>query len=187
MMMSPWLRKLMLTIHLVLSIGWIGAVIAYLALDVAAVATSPTDTSRGALMAMEFLIRTVIVPLALASLVTGLVMSLGTQWGLIRHYWVVLSFVLTVLAVVVLIAHVPDVTALTRGEDMTSVGHSGGGHGGDQQRSGPAGDFLHAGGGLVVLLAVTVLNVYKPRGLTPYGWRKQYGARASQERVAPER
>jgi hypothetical protein len=113
--------------------------------------------------------------------VTGLVMSLGTQWGLIRHYWVVLSFVLTVLAVVVLIAHVPDVTALTRGEDMTSVGHSGGEHGGDQQRSGPAGDFLHAGGGLVVLLAVTALNVYKPRGLTPYGWRRQYGAPESRD------
>jgi uncharacterized membrane protein len=186
MTMSPWLRKLMLSIHLVLSIGWIGAVIAYLALDVAAVATPPTDTSRAALVAMELLIRTVIVPLAVASLVTGLVMALGTPWGLIRHYWVVFSLILTVLAVVVLVSHVPDVTALAHGEDMTSPAH-GGGHGGDQQRSGPAGDFLHAGGGLVVLLAVTVLNVFKPRGLTPYGWRKQYGSRTSRDRVAPER
>ena len=35
------------------------------------------------------------------------------------------------------------------------------------------GDLGHAVGGLVVLLVVTVLNVYKPQGLTPYGWRRQ--------------
>ena len=33
-------------------------------------------------------------------------------------------------------------------------------------------------GGLLVLLVITVLNVYKPRGLTPYGWRKQEESRA---------
>jgi len=32
-------------------------------------------------------------------------------------------------------------------------------------------------GGLVVLLVVTVLNVYKPQGLTPYGWRKHNESR----------
>jgi hypothetical protein len=35
------------------------------------------------------------------------------------------------------------------------------------------GDLFHPGVGLLLLLAVTVLNVYKPAGLTPYGWRKQ--------------
>jgi hypothetical protein len=35
------------------------------------------------------------------------------------------------------------------------------------------GDLLHPGLGLVVLLVIQVLNVYKPRGLTRYGWRKQ--------------
>ena len=38
--------------------------------------------------------------------------------------------------------------------------------------------LLHAGGGLLVLLATTVLGIYKPRGLTPYGWRKQQAQRA---------
>jgi len=179
--MGPPLRKLVLTIHLVISIGWIGAVIAYLALDVAAVATPPTDESRAALLAMGFLAPAVIVPLAIASLATGLVMSLGTPWGLFRHYWVVISLVLTVFAVAVLIGHLGDVTALARsGQDMTSAPHTA--HTGDQQGSGARGDFLHAGGGLVVLLAVTALNVYKPRGLTPYGWRRQYADRTQRTR-----
>src|SRR5205823_3537878 len=40
-------------------------------------------------------------------------------------------------------------------------------------RGGLGGDLFHPGVGLLVLLAITVLNVYKPAGLTPYGWRKQ--------------
>jgi hypothetical protein len=35
------------------------------------------------------------------------------------------------------------------------------------------GDLLHPGIGLVLLLVIQVLNLYKPRGVTPYGWRKQ--------------
>lgn len=38
--------------------------------------------------------------------------------------------------------------------------------------------LLHSAGGLVVLLMVPVLNVYKPQGLTPYGWRKLQESRA---------
>jgi hypothetical protein len=40
-------------------------------------------------------------------------------------------------------------------------------------RDGLNGELLHGGLGLLVLLIVQVLNVYKPRGVTPYGWRKQ--------------
>jgi nicotinamidase-related amidase len=41
------------------------------------------------------------------------------------------------------------------------------------------GDLGHAVGGVLVLLVITVLNVYKPRGLTPYGWRKQEESRTA--------
>jgi hypothetical protein len=37
---------------------------------------------------------------------------------------------------------------------------------------------VHAAGGLLVLLVPLVLSVYKPPGVTRYGWRKQYGQRA---------
>ena len=110
----------------------------------------------------------VIVPLALAALLTGLVMALGTPWGLFRHYWVLITFVLTVFATVILLLHMPTVSSLAdvaREADGATLG-------------GLGGDLLHAGGGLLVLLVITVLNVYKPRGLTPYGWRKQHERRA---------
>ena len=163
MTFGPGLRKLVLIVHLVLSIGWIGAVIAYLALDVAAV-NADADGARMSSMAMSLIGWWVIVPLAVSSLLTGLLMALGTPWGLFRHYWVLISFLLTTLAVVVLITHLADVSPMAQTARTP--------HAGSAERA-PRSDFLHAGGGLVVLLFVTALNVYKPRGLTPYGWRKQ--------------
>jgi len=163
MTMAPGLRKFALAAHLVFSVGWIGAVVAYLALGVSAVTNQDAQTVRAAWIAMELTIRRVIVPMALASLLTGLVIALGTKWGLFRHYWVLFSLVLTVFATTILVLHVPDVSSMAdvaRDAEAADLG-------------GLGGDLFHAGGGLLVLLVVQVLNVYKPHGLTPYGWRKQ--------------
>jgi hypothetical protein len=167
MTLTPGLRKFALTVHLTFSVGWIGAVIAYLGLGIAAVTSQDVQTVRAAWIAMELTGWYVIVPLALASLLTGLVMSLGTKWGLFRHYWVLFSLVLTILATVVLLLHMPTVSFLAdvaAEADDTSLG-------------GLGGDLLHPSVGLLVLLVIQALNVYKPRGMTPYGWRKQHEQR----------
>jgi hypothetical protein len=163
MTMTPRLRKFALTAHLTFSVGWIGAVIAYLALVVAAMTSRDSRTLQAVWIAMELIGWYVIVPLALAALLTGLVMALGTPWGLFRHYWVVLSLVLTILATIVLLVHmltVSDVTGRAAETPSAAVG-------------GLPGEFVHAGVGMLVLLVIQVLNMYKPRGMTPYGWRKQ--------------
>src|SRR5690606_33118186 len=114
------------------------AVAAYLALGVAAVTSREAGTVRAAWIAMEVTGWSVIVPLALAALLTGLVMSLGTPWGLFRHYWVVITLVLTLLATGVLLLHMPTVSSVAevaRAAGATDPG-------------GPGGDLIHAGGGL---------------------------------------
>ena len=161
--MTPAFRKLALTVHLALSVGWIGAVAVYLALGLSAVTSEDAQAIRAAWIAMELTGWFVIVPMALGSLVTGLVMALGTPWGLFRHYWVLITLVLTLFSTVVLLLHMPTVSSLAdvaREADGAALG-------------GLGGDLFHPGVGLLVLLVITVLNVYKPRGLTPYGWRKQ--------------
>jgi hypothetical protein len=166
-MMSPALRKFALTTHLTFSLGWTGAVLAYLALGVAAVTSRDTQTVRAAWIAMEVTGWYVIVPLGVASLLSGLVMALGTKWGLFRHYWVLFSLVLTIFAVAVLLLHMPDVSFLA------DVARGGDGAGFDRL----GGDLLHPGLGLVVLLVIQVMNVYKPRGMTPYGRHKRHARR----------
>jgi hypothetical protein len=169
--MAPRLRKFALSAHLTFSVGWIGAVLAYLALGVGAVTSEDVDTVRAAWTAMELTGWYVIVPLALASLITGLLMALGTKWGLFRHYWVLISFGLTVFATVILLLHMPTVSSVAdlaqeaEGATLDELG----------------GDLGHPGVGLVVLLAVQVLNLYKPPGMTRYGWRKQQEERRRHE------
>jgi hypothetical protein len=176
MTMSPGLRKFALAVHLTLSVGWVGAVAAYLALDISAATGREAQALRAAYLAMDTIARSVIVPLAVATILTGLVVSLGTTWGLFRHYWVLISFLLTVAATAVLlsetrvISYFGDIAAHpgTSAEDLRALGNTLG----------------HSIGGTVVLLVVLVLNVYKPRGMTRYGQRKERERRTER---APKR
>lgn len=166
-MMTPGLRKFALTVHITCSVGWIGAVVAFLALVIAAITSQDAPTLRATWIAMGLIGSYVIVPVALASLLTGLVISLGTKWGLLRHYWVLFSLALTILAVAVLLGNMQTVSffaGVAAEMDSADVG---------ELRGGLGSELLHAGVGLLVLLVIQALNIYKPRGLTPYGWRKQ--------------
>jgi hypothetical protein len=179
--MPPALRKFALATHLAFSVGWIGAVIAYLALSLAAMTSRETQMVRAAWIGMELTGWYVIVPLALASWLTGLLMALGTKWGLFRHYWVLFSFVLTTFATVILLLHMPDVSVLVdmARETEGAALDSGGEHVLSRLSQG---DLLHPGLGLAVLLLIQVLNVYKPRGMTRYGWRKEHEQRRALQR-----
>jgi hypothetical protein len=179
MILAPRLRKFALAVHIALSVGWIGAVAGYIALDVAAATSKDAGTLRAAYLAMGLIAWYVIVPLALASLLTGLIMSLGTKWGLFRHYWTLISLLLTLVATVVLlvetqtIGHFADIAAdpRTSSEDLRALGST----------------LVHSVGGALVLLVILFLNVYKPRGMTRYGWRKQYEQRPKQYTREPGR
>jgi hypothetical protein len=172
MAMPPGLRKFALATHLTFAVGWIGGVVAYLALSVAAMTSNEPQTVRAAWIAMDVTGWYAIVPMALASLLTGLVMALGTNWGLFRHYWVLISFLLTAVATIVLLLHMPDVSALAdearrvQGTRLDQAGMH-------LYARLKGGDLLHPGLGLVVLVVIQMLNVYKPRGMTRYGWRKE--------------
>jgi hypothetical protein len=156
-------RKALLATHLMFSCGWIGMVLGYLALGVAAASSSDGGTVRAAWIAMELTGWYVLVPLAIGSLVSGTLLALATRWGLFRYYWVTFAFVLTLVATVVLLLHLPSVSAKAASARAAAPG--------DLHALG--GDLLHPIVGLVLLLTVLVLNVYKPRGLTPHGWRAQ--------------
>jgi hypothetical protein len=105
--MTPSFRKLFLTAHITFSVGWLGAVAAFLALVIAGLTSRDVHMVRAAYSAMELTARFVIVPLAFASLLSGLIQSLGTPWGLFRHYWVLVKLLLTIFATIVLLKKMP--------------------------------------------------------------------------------
>ena len=175
MTMPPPVRRFMLTVHITTSVGWLGAIAAYIALNVPAVTSTDPQTVRAAYLMMEPVLVYGIVPLAVLSLVTGIVQALGTPWGLFRHYWVVISLILTAVATVVLIGHMRDVHALAAMAADPTV---------DVRDRG--GDLFHSIGGLIVLLIPLWLNMYKPRGLTRYGWRRQQRAKTAHHGTASD-
>src|ERR1700682_486955 len=107
MTMTSGLRKLALTAHVTASVGLLGSIAAFLALAVAGLASQDAQMVRAAYLAMELTARFVIVPLAFASLLTGLIQSLGTPWCMFRHYWVLMKLVVTLFATIVLLARMP--------------------------------------------------------------------------------
>jgi hypothetical protein len=167
--LPPALRKAALAAHLALSVGWLGAITAYLALDLTAASGSDPQVLRAAYLGMGAIAGSVIVPLAIGALLTGLLVSLGTKWGLLRHWWVVVSLALTTFATVVLLVETGTIAAYAAvAADPAAT---------DAEVRALGGTLVHSVGGALVLLVVLVLNIYKPPGLTPYGWRKQHEER----------
>src|SRR5262245_45132868 len=168
-MMTQPIRKIALLAHITTSIGWLGAVASFLALAIAGLTTDDAQMVRAAYLAMPMTTWFVIIPFCIASLITGVIDSLGTSWGLFRHYWVVTKLLLTVLATIILFVHtqpIDRVAEVANRIDLASDSLL-------QVRLQLVGDAAAA---LFVLFVTTVLSIYKPWGLTPHGARKLYEA-----------
>jgi len=163
-MLPPPARKLVLTLHITASVGWLGAVIAFLALAVVGLTSQDPQTVRSAFLVMEPAAGSILVPLSFASLLTGVLQSLGGAWGLFRHYWVLFKLLINVAASIVLLLYMQTLryvasVAADPATDLALV-----------RNPSP---LIHAGAALLLLLVAVILSVYKPRGLTPYGLRKE--------------
>jgi len=157
--MTPTVRKLTITAHVVFSVGWLGAVAAFLVLSIAGLTSHDPEVVRGAYLSMDLISRFVIIPLCFAALITGLLQALGTPWGLFRYYWIVMKFGLAVFATIALLLHQFAVMAVAA-----------------KRVSGAAAETLFS-----TDFGAT-LGVYKPWGLTRYG----RGKRQEQRKVQPQ-
>ena len=166
--MTPRLRKLALTAHVTVSVGWLGAVAGFLVLSIAGLTSHDADVVRGSYLSMNLIGLSIIVPLSLAALATGIVQSLGTEWGLVRFYWVLVKLALTISSTLLLLLH--QFTAVAGAAKLVSGTVAVG----TLPNVGRVGTQLvgDAGLAILVLLMVTTISVYKPWGLTPYGLRK---------------
>jgi hypothetical protein len=165
--MSIFIRRLVLSAHITFAVGWLGAVAAFLVLAVAGANATDRQTAASAYLAMAAIARFVIVPLSYAPLVTGPILSLGTPWGLFRHYWIVVKLAITALCTLIMAIHIQPIDQLAQAAAGGAI-------------LDPELDPLKlemvvaSSAALFALLLATILGVYKPRGMTAYGWRKQY-------------
>jgi hypothetical protein len=163
------LRKLVLTVHVVVSVGWIGIEAGLLTLGLTGLNTRDPELPRTAYVAAGLFGGIFLVPVSMGTLVTGILFSVGTPWGLARHYWVLVNFVLTVALAA------GGILVLNRRLQEASVRVS----------EGPLNTLTSADVGalqfqivaavsvaLPLLVMATTLSVYKPWGRTWFGPRK---------------
>jgi hypothetical protein len=174
--MTPPIRKLAITAHVAVSVGWLGATAAFLALSIIGLTSRDADVVRGAYFSMNVVGRFVIIPMCFAALGTGLLQSLGTPWGLLRHYWISVKFGLTVFATIALLVHQFGVISVTAKAVMAASSETLFSSALNPLKV----ELVRAPAiSIVLLLTATALGTYKPWGLTSYGRRNQqqrYGA-----------
>ncbi|RAY16704.1 DUF2269 domain-containing protein [Actinomadura craniellae] len=155
-------RRAVLLLHVIFSAGWLGLDLGLLALGIAALASGDPALVHGAYLAMELLGDTLLVPIGLLALLTGLALALGTVWGLFRHYWVAVKFVLTVVALTA------STFALRSGlhEAAAAV------RTGEPVPGGVAADLVVGPSvALTLYVVMTGLSILKPWGRTRWGRR----------------
>lgn len=164
---APPARKLALTVHVTASVGWFGSVVAFLALSIAALLSEDADTVRSAYVAMNLIGFSVLIPFSLAALATGLINALGSQWGVLQHYWIIAKLLLTIMATTLLLLHqYSAVTEAVRRVRAAVPGTLPSVRGVGTQL------VVDASLAALALFMITAIALYKPRGLTGYGRRK---------------
>ena len=160
--LSSTQRRLALTAHVILSVGWIGVEASLLTLAVLALTTGDEATVRAAYRATGLIGGAFIAPASFGSLLTGVLLSVGTRWGLVRYYWVAVKLVIGVVLTIGTNAVLATFLrmAAERAAHLDPLGELG-------QRV--------LDGSVVstsLLLVATVLSIYKPWGRTRYGMRQ---------------
>lgn len=161
MTLAPSARRFVIVCHVLASAGWAGAVAVFLVLAITGILDGEALTLRAVYVAMDLATAWIIVPLSFAAPLSGLVLGLGTRWGLLRHYWVAIKLLMTLPSTGFLLMHTGPMGAAAR---FAAAGPL------PQEAAALRLQLVvDAGAALAVLVVVTCLAIYKPAGVTPLG------------------
>ena len=120
-------RRVALIVHIAASGAWLGLELALGALVLTALGTGSTATEAACLQAIEVVAVGPMIVAGALSLVSGIVLGLGTKWGLVRYRWVAAKLVLNVvLLVLVLVALRPGAAEVAEaGRALAAGGEAG--------------------------------------------------------------
>ena len=158
--LPPTSRKYMLILHLLFSIGWFGAVAAFLIPAVNGLTSAAPEKVRASYIVMEAIALFAILPLCIGALITGIMQSIWTPWGLFRYYWLVVKLLLTLVSTGLLLLHLQPIHQLADAASLHSLTR-------DDLRPQRTQVVVEAASALCVLLAATILSISKPWGKIP--------------------
>lgn len=169
MSLSPTLRKQLLTLHIISTMVWLGSASSYIPIGIYVVNSQDAEMIRFAIQIMSIIVNFIVVPVAFVSLLTGVILSLGTRWGLLRHYWIVVKLLLNVFAVIMLVNYAVLLSRAAAIAAQTTWSSA------DIEILQAPNHISHPIGSVVIVVTATILSVYKPRGMTKFGRRQSAG------------
>lgn len=144
--LSPASFKMILTMHIIFSVALLGDSAGYLAIAISASNITDTMIAKVPYNILHMLAFVFGVPLSFAALVTGLLLSFSTKWGVFRYSWVTAKLLLIISVILV------GALVLKGGMDAMIVGNGGARI---QLIIGSAYDVL-------ALITASILSVFKP-------------------------
>jgi hypothetical protein len=100
--LTPTTRKWLLLLHVVSSVGWLGLNVGNMTLALTGLMTDDPTTQHTALGAMYLVGGPLLVPVSLLAYGSGILLGYYSKWGVFRYRWVLLKFVLTTIAVLLI-------------------------------------------------------------------------------------
>jgi|tagenome__1003787_1003787.scaffolds.fasta_scaffold20625526_1 hypothetical protein len=162
--LTPKWRKLVLLLHVISAVGWLGMHLGNVTLAITGLVTDDPGTQHTAFRALDLLGGMLLIPISLLAFATGVTLALGTRWGLVRHWWVITKFVLTLIPVILI-----PLSLLPGYGDLA-----------DQVNAAAPGQVVDVGNtGISLIIAAIVsttmyltsvtLSIFKPWGRTKWG------------------
>lgn len=179
-MLTPRLSKFVLSFHITFSVGWLGAVVVFLALAITGLTSQNINLARSVYVAMELSGWYVIVPFCLASLFTGIFQALGTKWGVLKFYWIVVKLLLTLVATIFLLLHMQPISYLAGIAADSSLSNL-------HQTGLQIKVIADAGAAILLLLITTTISVYKPWGKIKFSFTKFQRLETQERRINKKR
>jgi hypothetical protein len=148
-------RTALVTLHIVMSVGWLWLVGSLVALEAARLFHYNPAVKDDAATATA-VIAWVLIPVVFMSLASGLVLALFPPWGLMRHWWVLVKCgIAAALTIAGLLLLLPRIQGMAAGMGELA-----------ELRT-----LIARSCALILLFVATGLSVMKPWGRTPRGRR----------------
>ncbi|MBO9610220.1 MAG: hypothetical protein J7639_29950 [Paenibacillaceae bacterium] len=92
-------RKLLLTLHIIFSAIMLGGSVAFFIFSLVAASTHDMSILEACYRAMHLLSDTSMRASTIGTVITGVLLSVWTHWGLFRYYWIVAKELLTLVTI----------------------------------------------------------------------------------------
>lgn len=92
-------KNILVSIHVLAVCAWFGGTLSLILLGFYLKNAQNSEQLIYSLSSMHIIDENLLKYPALATLITGILLSIWTQWGLVKYYWVVIKLVLTIFVI----------------------------------------------------------------------------------------